>query len=319
MPAEFTESGLVHLEREAVAEGLRGFVGAVLRRLDGEDDPRVVRLRENWAAITTADSDEVEFCRAAARLGVDPYRTDEWAAGLSGFLEDGLGSESDRPIAIDLLEASDILKPRDVESVENLWNWVNQARTVHNLRESPADVDFDQGTTGADYPAKRGYRLAEDVRKSLHSGPISSVSKAWRVLVHREMRLEDSNHLQSRTVRAVVGWKGGKKPKPVVVAPLPARKENQRFLEARALYHAAFACHLGPRLITMAHTWDQKASRAFAAELLAPRAELLERVETLESSDDPDRFLQDLADEYEVSRKVVDHQLENAGMDLDAW
>ena len=46
----------------------------------------------------------------------------------------------------------------------------------------------------------------------------------------------------------------------------------------------------------------------------------MERVEGVESSPDPDAFLQALADEYKVGRKVVDHQLENAGISVsDAW
>ena len=191
------------------------------------------------------------------------------APGLIDFLEHGLGSEGDRPITIDLLEASDILKSHDAEAVAKAWKWIDQTCKAHDLRESPADLNPDQGVTDADYPAKSGYRLAGVVRQSLNPGPISSVSKASRALVHREMKFEESNHLDPRALRAAVGWKG--RNKPVVVGPLPAREEDRRFLEARGMYHAVFACHSGPRLITTAHTWDQQASRAFAAELLAPR------------------------------------------------
>jgi hypothetical protein len=160
MPADFTEGGLAHLARETVADGLQDFVRAVVRRLDGEDDPRAARLRENWEAITTADPNEAEFCRAAGRLGVDPYRVDDWAPGLIDFLERGLGSNGDQPITIDLLEASAILTPGDAARVAETWKWVDQTRETHDLRKAPGNLELDRGVTDAEYPAKRGYRLA---------------------------------------------------------------------------------------------------------------------------------------------------------------
>ena len=55
------------------------------------------------------------------------------------------------------------------------------------------------------------------------------------------------------------------------------------------------------------HTWDQRASRAFAAEFLAPADALTRHVTGPVSFSDID----ELGDEYGVSSLVIEHQIEN--------
>ena len=86
--------------------------------------------------------------------------------------------------------------------------------------------------------------------------------------------------------------------------------------EARALYHATFACGAGPRLLTEARTWDQQASRAFAAELLAPQAELKARFDDGAWAENPEAVVGSLATEYRVSEMIVWLQLKNIGVHL---
>ena len=93
----------------------------------------------------------------------------------------------------------------------------------------------------------------------------------------------------------------------VVVAPADCGFTQERFRLARALFLHHFAAAQGRRLVTAAHTWDQRASRAFAAELLAPAAALARHVGTRISLRDID----ELAEEYQVSPLVIEHQIEN--------
>jgi hypothetical protein len=129
------------------------------------------------------------------------------------------------------------------------------------------------------------------------------------------LRYEDRNDLPTRDVGGLVGWKDQREP--VLVGPVPLRGDNRRFREARALFLAAYCCQDGPRLLTSAHSWSQKASRAFAAEFLAPQSELAERCQGSEfNPDDADKLVRSLADEYDVSTRVVELQLQNAGKSL---
>jgi Zn-dependent peptidase ImmA (M78 family) len=65
-------------------------------------------------------------------------------------------------------------------------------------------------------------------------------------------------------------------------------------------------------LVTNAHTWIQQASRAFAAELLAPINALRARVPREVEARNYVTLVDELASHFEVSSRVIEHQLENA-------
>lgn len=67
-------------------------------------------------------------------------------------------------------------------------------------------------------------------------------------------------------------------------------------------------------LVTAAYTLEQRASRSFAAELLAPREALKMRVGSSASQQDVNA----LTEEFQVSRLVIQNQLQNAQVRLDA-
>jgi len=99
----------------------------------------------------------------------------------------------------------------------------------------------------------------------------------------------------------------------MAIGPLAGNPDSQRFLDARAVYHAIATAGKSPRLITTAHSWEQRASRAFAAELLAPQAALFDRVATSEVSTE---VIVQLSREFEVSQMVIERQLQNVGISL---
>ena len=94
---------------------------------------------------------------------------------------------------------------------------------------------------------------------------------------------------------------------PVVVAYQDGGIEPERFRLARSLFFRHFTAAPGRRLITAAHTWDQRASRAFAAEFLAPASALAKHIRGPVSFNDIDK----LGDEYRVSPLVIEHQIDN--------
>jgi Zn-dependent peptidase ImmA (M78 family) len=108
----------------------------------------------------------------------------------------------------------------------------------------------------------------------------------------------------------VVGWTANNEI--VLAGPHFPRKDNQRFLAARGLYHALFSCERSERLVTSACSWDQQVSRAFAAELLAPQTALIARV----SGNVDHSKVEELAKEFVVSTVVIEKQLRNAGATL---
>ena len=68
----FLSEGWAGLDSTLVRDELASLVETVIRRLD-DRGLHETPLQQDWAAIRDAEPDEAEFCRLAARLGLDPY------------------------------------------------------------------------------------------------------------------------------------------------------------------------------------------------------------------------------------------------------
>lgn len=307
MPGSFVGADSINLDATEAESGLREFVAEVLSRVGDMADSRIVRARANWEAISRAGTDERAFCKAAGRMGLDPYASEDWPEGLVELLETGIGDDPDNPLTRDFLEAA------SCNTAQAEWQWTTEAANGLALRAAPRTVLAELPTPEQTRPATAGYSAARTVRAKVgirHGEPLQNVSNVSQLLDFDPLALQEVNHVPSRRLQAVVGWQRGRTP--TVAGPIPSREANRRFLEARALYYALYACDRGARLATDARTWDQQASRAFAAELLAPQSELLAAVDA--GSKKFDVLVGELANRYRVSTRVVEHQLENAGL-----
>ncbi len=305
MPGEFGDSGIDHLEKGPTEDVLAEFVSEILRRIEGLNDERVDKLRENWRAIRGADVEEATVCVVAGRMGVDPYDPSQVSDELAAFVETAIG-DPELPLARDLTEAA---QPSFVASQ---WSWVQQARATWKLGPIPgtAPVSTDIAELSS---SGQGYRLAAIVRERAGlapSDPVHSVEDVAQVVAKVPLRAQEQNHVPGSGIRAAVGWNDDREI--VLAGPHPPRESSLRFLAARGLYHALFACDRSERLVTDAYTWDQQVSRAFAAELLAPQAAL-----TARTGGRTDHCkVEELAEQFGASTMVIEKQLENAGVAL---
>jgi hypothetical protein len=274
------------------------------------DDPWPVSVRANWSAILESGPGEAAFCRTAAEIGVDPYALEDVSPLLLSLLE-AVAEDSD-PIVHDFFEA---VQP---SSAPETWKWVEAARRDLHLGAGGEAVLRQTGARALS-PWSVGRQAAMDARCTANipqEAPIGEIPEVGAAIGIKDLVISDRNHVPDGAVRAAVGWPGSGSA--VITGPVPQRSDNRRFYIARGLYHAAFACKRGPRLVTSAHTWEQQASRAFAAELLAPREALLSEISSVSTVDDADALIEDLAGRFNVSTRVIDHQLENAGLRLGA-
>lgn len=304
MPGTFLYGSIAAIDFQEAEDAFRSFVGTVLRWIEDSTDLRAARLRANWEAITNADPQEVAFCRAAGRMGLDPYDISAWPTGLVELLET-LSEENPSPIVTDFLSSA------AVENAAPLWKWVNQAQQTGNLgpaaAPSPLPLELDTYAAG-----QAGVSAAHRLRQQLgiDNPPLPSVEGVANEIGLGPIVYEDYNHLPGTSIRAAVGWQAGGKA--VVLGPKPPSMESQRFLLARGLFHATFMCQRGARLITRAHDWDQQASRGFAAELLAPRAALAAAIPADLDEDERADVITSLAERYRVHPELVRRQLQNA-------
>jgi hypothetical protein len=173
MPGYFVETGRVSLDRGEVQSSLWEFVSGVLSRLAGEGDERVGRLEQAWQAIIAADPEEEAFCRAAGRMGLDPYEIDHWEPSLVDLLEGRLGSDLDQPIVADFLETA------EAATAAAVWQWIDETRASLDLRRSPLPAS--SPLLSGKSPARWGYQVARDVRASMADrsrGPLEAVGEA---------------------------------------------------------------------------------------------------------------------------------------------
>jgi Zn-dependent peptidase ImmA (M78 family) len=134
------------------------------------------------------------------------------------------------------------------------------------------------------------------------------MGKFARSIDMRGLSFVDREALSFRKIRAITGQNDENTL--LISGPKPPSKRDQRFLEARGIYHALYSGQ-GPRLVTDATTSDQQSARAFAAELLAPAAALtayLDKYPNKESA----QLIQELAEKYTVNPKAIELQLQNA-------
>ncbi len=305
LPVDFTEDAEGSVSRQDLQDRLASFVQAVLDQLSDSDDARVHALREDWLAIRNTSSEEAEFCRAAGRLGLDPYDLEDWPEGVRRWLEHAPPGVLDDAFAIDLLEAPDpsAMKPGQHAALRQI------VEALALMRAPDAIVPRGSGSA-----YNVGYALARWVRERMGlvpGQPIVDIREASEAACGRALDVKGTSMMPEGRVLSVVGWKANSVPLVATRTMGTARESSMRFLMGRGLYMALRETDGGPRLVTDARTWDQRASRAFAAELLAPSEQVKSAYASIETRQGRDEADATLAERYNVSPMVIRHQMEN--------
>ncbi len=300
MPAFFVDSGWTALETKPTEQTLAQFVSNILTRVNGIDDVRVRDVRDTWRAIQEADMEERQFCIMAGRLGLNPYDRDEVSDSLAGVLEQF--ADADDPLVQDITTAA------SSDSIDEQWRWVERARNSHRLSGFPpaAPPPPENGFVRAD---KYGYQLARDFRARASisvNHRLDSVEDLAKSVLGVRLEAVDENHLSGRSVKLIAGKSHDGTAQ--LVGPRASHPEDDRFRIARGLFQIAVGSARGPRLVTDAFTWNQRASRAFAAELIAPQQALKERAGHWADGE----TIRELATEFQASTILIEKQLKNA-------
>lgn len=304
-PGRFIDQGYERLEVSVVEMAFRDFVEKVLERVDGLADDDLEDWKTNWSSIKSADSPEQELCQRLAALGLDPYDPDE-----GGTLETELARLAWPPGVIrDLLQAT---APQQLSHDVNL-----VASLFKRLPSSQTDLPGKMSVTSASHhplPYEAGYKRAAVVREFLglsDRSKLADLDQALRDVLGPSKQSWDDERNGSDGARgsidAVVQVNGGP-----ALAATDRCDRGRRFLLARALHHWLFARSTEEphRLLTRANDWQQAASRAFAAELLAPAAAIEEKLGGTGGWEEEE----ELAAHFNVSTMAIAHQLENHGL-----
>jgi len=299
-PGRFLGDGAAHLARSAVEAGLARLVESVVERTaDLGGDEEVAQLRADWAAIVSSTREEQVLCARLAGLGLDPYGSQPDEA-VEDLLAGDLGLSE--PVIQDLLAATDAGRLGvNLQAVRTLVACLPSIDDVaHRIA---TEIPYDAR------PYRAGYQRADAVRRRFGLDPsrplddlaglvdaqLGAVSQTWITVG------------DPRDIEAAVERNGT-----YALAGTARSPRAQRFLLARALHHWQFVNEgrSAVRLLTRANDWQQSASRAFAAELLAPAAALATRL----AGESGWERQQELADDFQVSPMVIAHQIENHGL-----
>lgn len=287
------------MSRGAVEGALSSFIGRVLDRLATRGVDRS-SLAQAWERIgeSVHDPDERIWCINAGRLGLDPYDSDTPdLARISAGLSDSL--------------FGDVCEATEPSELSRTCNWVRGAAA--RLPNAPALPIRHFGAPHRRDLTQPGWRDGYDSARLLRSRIAltqdprrASETLLGDALQSAQARLDDNTPASMEGLTRRNG--------PEMRTIVSARSARQRrFRMYRAAYLAWRAGQDGEAAITTASTWRQQASRAFAAELLAPAELLRERAGKGGLTQD---VVERLATEWVCPPLAIIHQAQNHGVPL---
>lgn len=292
----FASAGDTWVRSAEASEGLATLVDNVLIHLAEEGLPKT-HLAEEWAAVTRADSEEREFCRTVARLGLDPYVVDDETADAVVAIAADLPDEL----------AGDFFDSADPGALQQAADWTRRAVMAANRATAKAQLSLGPLYQAAAQPTaersaiawrpwETGYAMARRVREA--------------VRIPSTERFDVSPWVGRATIGAPsAGIQGTVAVNQDRCGIALGRATRPPFAHARALGRLLAKPDQRSFILSAARGQEERVARAFAAELLAPAEGIREMLTVLERPDDA--ALEAIARRYQVSPLLVRHQYDN--------
>lgn len=304
---QFTHRGAERLTRAEAESALTEFVECVHGRL-AEASVRDSGLQLRWERVQRSreSADESAFCEAAGALGLDPYGIDDAVADSI----ENVGAWFHGEPLLELLSGLCGTANRDRASPERVLAWLREAESrpadrtllpaIDDLRQGM--VDMSRAAAG-EMPWCVGYRCAREARRRLNIGTAErfSVSTLAARLGGPGFAVAEGS---VSGLRAVVA-----KPAETHVH---LRRVGSRYASSSELF--ALGRAVGDAVTNppaersavndLHEAVRQAASRAFAAEFLAP-------IDGIRSMQDDGMSHSEIAADFCVAKEVVERQLQN--------
>jgi hypothetical protein len=297
----FVNSAAESLPLELVWERLHQFVQRVVDRITSEGI-RDSDLHDLWARVLRTNPDEEAYCRLVGSLGLSPY---EEHPEVDRKLNDFSGRFPAAVVA-DLCQASDEKNFTPVvDLTERIFEILPKSEPVHI--EVLADIELP-----SDHQAQAWRWGKEAARVARSALSISSTDPQGADAFFEKLKLGGRSIAPSgrdTNTAIIVSGAYDRQDNEMQLVLSEQEEPRRRFAASRAAFLAWAKPAKGARLVTGARTRDQAASRAFAAELLAPIDYLRRRAgstKTLSTFQ-----INDLAADLNVSPWVVKYQAQN--------
>ena len=289
----------IQLDRKNTEDSIIDLVESVLERSNNAKS-RLRLLQESWNRIKTSmeDPDEFGYCTIAGRLGLDPYDPDTPdLAQLAGSLSEGL--------------LGDLSDAMNLDELGQAVSWLSELEPRLALFPEVSLRDFgNPSEDDLDGPAwLAGENSAIALRENTgfrNEHPKKAVDELLGSAVFFDGLAEkiESNSLTSIVRRLESSAR---------IATIARSARQRRFRACAATYIAWTSMPGVDRATTEAITRRQQASRAFAAEMLAPKKALcgLASRNGFDSDD-----LEDIASDFICPYPTVMWQAYRAGIPL---
>ena len=310
----FLAGGRQYLDHRQVEDALREFVSVVVARLVDQGCPGSP-LSDEWRAVEEADSEERSFCRVAGRLGHDPYSlSDHQARNIIAAAESLPAAMHDEFFA----SADPGRLPSQAKAVQA---FLKDSATADLDLDPLRDLRDKSPTPNAQLPAwKQGYESARRLRTRLSLKDRCVPTEAELGQVLGADRAQWSQAIQEgggrlRFLDALVATTGGGAP---CFALRPQFERSRTFTLCRALFEYLHDREATGAIVAPTDSERQKRNRAFAAEFLAPAAQLRSKLKGKALV--TEEQVQELADGFGTSEMVVRHQIQNHRLaELAGW
>ncbi len=297
----YLSGGQAWVSTSEVQTSLGKFVEVVVLRLKEygiNDTP----LQEEWSRLGALDQDEVTFCEAAARLGLDPF-------------SEGLDHADAITTAFERLDPelhADFFDAVPSEAIDDVLAWILESLSLTGGVKQALNPQFGldlvssvvrKQTRALDEapPWVIGHDTAHVVRQELGLSPVDRMRDDIPVRTQVRPSYVPSLAGVGATL-SNADWTS--------LVARASTPEAQRFAAARALWHAAATDTPSLYLLTSSNSTNQQIGRAFAAELLAP-AEGIRQLLDLDGSQPTEGDLGRAAKHFGASDWVIGHQVEN--------
>jgi hypothetical protein len=259
----FTSAMHVAVNIDRVVEALGAFVDVVVERLKSVGIEDTV-LQGAWRDVRETPADAMEFCGLVGALGLSPYESHPEVEALL----DKLSAELPRSVVRDLCEA---LEPsvllRVAPIAERVWEALAGAPEfdISRLAVCPTDATADRAALWGLEAAWQA-RKAIGVNRSDPAGGDAFLGALGLTAAIDRIPSVQSPDQQDELAGAVARCDSTMR----LALTQDHELARRRFAGARGAFLAWSGKNNSSRLLTNGRTRDQQASRAFAAEILAP-------------------------------------------------
>jgi hypothetical protein len=300
-PVRFLTSGTAWVDTDWLTRSLSQLVEATLTRLD-EVGLTHTTLHKEWSVLKSLDDEEMAFCRACGRLGLDPFAEGhDFARAIEEVFE-----------RLDQLNADEFFEAVRPTGIGTGLDWVAKAEAVARKQTTAAAAPcawpdmaslrqaLGRGPSGYERPYETGYRQAAAVRKAMSLAPTAPLRPGDLPVVATDFVGSPDRSLQGLSLASAQRDRAG------LVLGWLASPPSLLFASARSAWSLCFEDASDELLLTGASSVRQQVSRAFAAELLAPAEGIGELTDGAGTGAWPS-----LADHFGVSEMVIQHQIAN--------